>query len=189
MKPASSSFEMGDLTFTHFGMYVLNPSKLATFYRQALGFTQTDAGVLRQAEIVFLSRDPDEHHQIVLLGGRPDPLPFNVINQISLKVPDLPALRKYHGRLVAAGASDVEATTHGNSVSIYCRDPEGNRLELYTNTEWYCEQPLREPIDFAQSDGEILSQVHALASRSPRFQPRAAWRAAMAARMAADQAD
>jgi catechol 2,3-dioxygenase len=37
--------------------------------------------------------------------------------------------------------------THGNAMSIYFRDPEGNRLEVFMDTPWYCEQPLREPID------------------------------------------
>lgn len=43
-------------------------------------------------QLVFLSRDPNEHHQLVLASGRPaesNPPGFNVINQISLRVPDL----------------------------------------------------------------------------------------------------
>jgi hypothetical protein len=78
--------------------------------------------------------------------------------------------------------------THGNAISIYCRAPEGNRLELFMHTQWYCHQPLREPIDFSRSDEEILAQSDAIAHRAPRLQTRAAWSKAMAERMAADQA-
>lgn len=178
----------GDLVFSHFGFFVADIEKVAVFYKTALAFTQTDAGNLGHTRIIFLSRSPDDHHQIVLMSGRPDALPFNVINQISLKVPDLKALRKYHDRLLASGATDMQPVTHGNAISIYCRDPEGNRLELYLDTKWYCEQPLREPLDFSRSDDEIIAQSDAIARRSARFQTRAAWKSAMAARMRADQA-
>ena len=48
---------------------------------------------------MFLSRDPNEHHQIVLATGRPQDLPFNVINQISFRVPDVKALRHFNEAL------------------------------------------------------------------------------------------
>ncbi len=179
---------VNDLSFSHFGFFVEDIGRMAAFYKDALRFTQTDSGRLGETEIIFLSRSPEDHHQIVLMSGRPDPLPFNVINQISLLVPDLQALRKYHDRLLAHGASDMQPVTHGNAISIYCRDPEGNRLELFMHTQWYCDQPLREPIDFSRSDEDIIAQSDAIAHRAPRLQTRAAWSKAMAERMAADQA-
>lgn len=179
---------VNDLSFSHFGFFVNDIRRMAAFYKDALRFTQTDSGQLGETEIVFLSRSPEDHHQIVLMSGRPDSLPFNVINQISLLVPNLQALRKYHDRLLAHGASDMQPVTHGNAISIYCRAPEGNRLELFMHTQWYCHQPLREPIDFSRSDEEILAQSDAIAHRAPRLQTRAAWSKAMAERMAADQA-
>lgn len=184
----SHASPVNDLSFSHFGFFVKDIERIAAFYKEALRFTQTDSGRLGETQIVFLSRSPEDHHQIVLMSGRPDPLPFNVINQISLRVPDLKALRKYHDRLLAHGASDMQPVTHGNAISIYCRDPEGNRLELFMHTQWYCDQPLREPIDFSRSDAEILAQSDAIAHRAPRLQTRAAWSEAMAERMAADQA-
>ena len=54
---------------------------------------------LGPVQLVFLSRDPNEHHQIVLASGRPAEAQFNVINQISLRVPDLATLRELHGRV------------------------------------------------------------------------------------------
>ncbi|MDB5850729.1 MAG: glyoxalase/bleomycin resistance/dioxygenase protein [Rhodoferax sp.] len=184
---AQGSQPTNDLCFSHFGFFVSDMQRMAAFYKDALRFTQTDTGRLGATEIVFLSRNPEDHHQIVLMSGRPDPLPFNVINQISLLVPDLQALRKYHDRLLAHGASDMQPVTHGNAISIYCRDPEGNRLELFMHTQWYCDQPLREPIDFSRSDAEIIAQSDAIARRAPRLQTRAERTREMAERMAADQ--
>jgi catechol 2,3-dioxygenase-like lactoylglutathione lyase family enzyme len=175
------------LQFSHFGFYVRDLPRMARFYREALRFTQTDAGDLGAVQLVFLSRDPAEHHQIVLASGRPEALAFNPINQISFRVPDIATLRRFHARLVEHGAEDVQPVTHGNAISIYCRDPEGNRLELFVDTPWYCEQPLREPVDLSLPDEEILSRAEAIAKRLPKFMSRAEWQAGVARRMEEDQ--
>jgi len=176
-----------NLQFSHIGLYVSNLPRMARFYRQALRFTQTDAGDLGAVQLVFLSRDPREHHQLVLATGRPADAGFNVVNQISFRVPDIATLRQFHDRLLAEGASDMHPVTHGNAVSVYCRDPEGNRLELFMDTPWYCEQPLREPVDLSQSDEVILGRAEAIARRFPKFMSRAEWQAEVARRMEEDQ--
>jgi catechol-2,3-dioxygenase len=176
-----------DLQFSHIGLYVTDLPRMARFYKQALRFTQTDAGDLGTVQLVFLSRDPREHHQLVLATGRPADMAFNVVNQVSFRVPDLGALRTFHARLLAEGAGDMQPVTHGNAVSLYCRDPEGNRLELFMDTPWYCDQPLREPIDLAQPDAAILAQAEAIAKRYPKFMARSAWQAEVARRMEEDQ--
>lgn len=176
-----------DLRFSHIGFFVTDLARMAAFYEDALRFTRTDTGDLGTVQLVFLSRDPTEHHQIVLATGRPADLPFNVVNQISFRVPHLPTLRRFHGRVVTGGATDVQPVTHGNAISVYCRDPEGNRLEIFMDTPWYCEQPLREPVDFAESDAVIMARAERTAAGRPRFMPRAAWQAEMARRMADDQ--
>ncbi|WP_275892593.1 MULTISPECIES: VOC family protein [unclassified Variovorax] len=176
-----------NLQFSHIGLYVSDLPRMARFYRQALRFTQTDAGDLGAVQLVFLSRDPREHHQLVLATGRPADAGFNVVNQISFRVPDIATLRQFHDRLLAEGASDMHPVTHGNAVSVYCRDPEGNRLELFMDTPWYCEQPLREPVDLSQSDEVILGRAEAIARRFPKFMSRAEWQAEVARRMEEDQ--
>ncbi|PZP98156.1 MAG: glyoxalase [Variovorax paradoxus] len=176
-----------ELTLSHFGFHVHDLDGMARFYRRALRFTETDRGRLGAFELVFLSRDPDEHHQLALVSGRPSTLAFNPINQISLRVPDLPALRRVQARLTAAGASALEPSTHGNAISLYARDPEGNRLEIFMDLPWYCDQPLRQPVDLRQDDTTVLAQAEAVARRAPRFMTRATWRAEMARRMHSDQ--
>jgi len=175
------------LQFSHIGLYVTDLPRMARFYKQALRFTQTDAGDLGAVQLVFLSRDPREHHQLVLATGRPADLGFNVVNQISFRVPDIGTLRRFHDRLLEEGAHDMLPVTHGNAVSVYCRDPEGNRLELFMDTPWYCEQPLREPVDFSRSDEQILAQAEAIARSRPRFMPRSQWQVELARQMEADQ--
>lgn len=175
------------LQFSHIGLYVTDLDRMAGFYKRALRFTQTDAGDLGPVQLFFLSRDPSEHHQLVLATGRPADMAFNVVNQLSFRVPDLATLRAFHGRLLDEGATDMQPVTHGNAVSVYCRDPEGNRLELFMDTPWYCDQPLREPIDLAQSDEAILARAEAIAKRFPKFMSRAEWQAEVARRMQEDQ--
>ena len=95
-------------------------------------------------------------------------------------VPDLATLREVHRRVAAdPDVTELVAATHGNAVSIYFRDPEGNRLEVFVDMPWYCEQPLREPIDLNQSDAQVLAAAEALARSRPKFRSRAEWVADM----------
>ena len=112
----------------------------------------------------------------MLATGRPTDLSFSVINQISLRVPDLATLREVRNRAQAdPDVTDMVCATHGNAVSIYFRDPEGNRLEVFMDMPWYCEQPLREPIDLDQSDEAVMAAAEALARSRPKFRSRTQW--------------
>ncbi len=172
------------LSFSHFGFYVQDIDRMERFYTELLGFFVTDRGTLAgptgEFKLVFLSRDPDEHHQIVLATGRPEALAFNLINQISLRADSLGTLKNLYAKLAQAGAGDIQPITHGNAISVYLRDPEGNRLELFIDTPWYVNQPMRVPIDFNLPDDELMQVVEAHASQLPGFQPRSEWRARMA---------
>lgn len=168
------------LVFSHMGFYVRDLERMARFYKDVLCFFETDQGDLGPVQLVFLSRDPSEHHQIVLATGRPADLSFSVINQISLRVPDLATLREVRNRVAAEpDVTELLCATHGNAVSIYFRDPEGNRLEVFVDMPWYCEQPLREPIDLDQSDEAVMAAAEALARSRPKFRSRAQWQAEM----------
>ena len=71
------------LSFSHIGLFVLDLDRMVLFYRDVLGFIVTDRGHLPNGELCFLSRDPREHHQIVLVSGRPEGLPDRIVNQVS----------------------------------------------------------------------------------------------------------
>ncbi|MEZ5660006.1 MAG: VOC family protein [Burkholderiaceae bacterium] len=182
-----------DIAFSHLGIHVMDLPGMRAFYTGLFGFTVTDEGLLERpdgsrVDLVFMSRDPREHHQLVLAAGRPADLPFNIINQISFRVPDLNGLRALHARLPSFGVSEARPVTHGNAVSIYFTDPEGNRIEVFCDTPWYVQQPLVVPVDLGQDDAQVLAQVQAHARSLPGFEPIEQWRARIAQRMRADQA-
>jgi len=174
-------------SFSHFGMHVTNLAKLEDFYTRILDFTVTDRGHLDRPggkiDLVFLSRDPDEHHQIVLVSGRPPDMAFNPINQISLKADSLATLCSMHIKLQREGLQGITPITHGNAVSIYVPDPEGNRLELYYDLPWYASQPLAIPVDLSGDETALMERLESHARSLPGFKTRLEWRAEMCRRM------
>jgi catechol 2,3-dioxygenase-like lactoylglutathione lyase family enzyme len=183
-----NAFTSAGPVFSHVGLYVRDIAKMEDFYRRVMGFIVTDRGSLDtprgRVSLVFMSRDPNEHHQVVLATGRPEHLEFNLVNQMSFKVPGLAYLRAMYPRLKAEkDVTEILPATHGNAISIYFRDPEGTRIECFFDTPWYCEQPLREPVDLEQADDALMAQSEAMARARPGFKPRAQWVAEMRERM------
>lgn len=175
------------VAFSHIGVYVHDLQAMEQFYVDLLDFTVTDRGLLsrdgRTRSVVFLSRDPDEHHQIVLADGRPKLIDFNPINQISMRVKSFGALARFHQRFRDAGRTETDPVTHGNAVSFYAPDPEGNRLELYWNTPWYVSQPMVQPIDLARPEAVLMAEIEQQAQGLPGFRPKSEWRAEICERM------
>ena len=171
-----------ELAFSHLGIYVTDPARMEDFYTRVLGFAVTDRGMLGAVSLVFLSRDAREHHQIVLAGGRP-PAGFNTVNQISFRMGDFAGFREMHRRLEQEGVRELAPVTHGNALSMYFKDPEGNRIELFVDTPWYVEQPVRVPIDMKLSDAEIWAWAERDARARPGFRPVEEWRAELRRRL------
>jgi catechol 2,3-dioxygenase-like lactoylglutathione lyase family enzyme len=175
------------VAFSHFGINVTDLARMEDFYTRALGLLVSDRGALgpEGPTLVFLSRDPDEHHQIVLVSGRPPGGGSNAINQISFKLPSLADLKAMHARMRAEGIREFRVVTHGNAWSVYFADPEGNRVELFVDTPWHTPQPLAEPFDIEAPVETILTQTEALCRRRPGFVARGEWRKAQVERMGA----
>ena len=110
-------------------------------------------------------------------------MPFNVVNQLSFRVDSLADLRGLHERLQAEAVSEIRPISHGNALSVYFRDPEGNRVELFIDTPWYVTQPLRIPFDFAHGDEALMRWAEDSARRLPGFRPVAEWEREMAKKM------
>jgi catechol-2,3-dioxygenase len=146
-----------DLKLRHVGIFVTDIDVMSSFYIEVLGFTQTDRGSVRGGEAVFLTKDPASHHQLVMETGRPKGTgPGLGIQQISFLVNSLDDLRSMHG--LVSQRSDVQliqTVDHGNSWSLYFRDPEFNRIEIYLDTPWHIPQPYLEPLDLSTTDAEI----------------------------------
>jgi catechol 2,3-dioxygenase-like lactoylglutathione lyase family enzyme len=172
-----------EFAFSHMGIFVTDPARMEDFYTRVLGFAVTDRGMLGSTALVFLSRDAREHHQIVLAAGRPGGPGFNPINQISFRMADFAGLREMHRRLEREGVQELAPVSHGNALSVYFRDPEGNRIELFVDTPWYVQQPLRIPMDMRGSDAEIWAWAEREARKQPGFQPVEEWRSALRPRL------
>ena len=174
------------ISFSHFGIYVTDLARMEDFYTRVLGLLVSDRGqVPGGSDLVFLSRDPDEHHQIVLATGRPPGVEFNVVNQISFKLATLADLKAMHARARDEGTKQFRIVTHGNAWSVYFADPEGNRVEVFVDTPWHTPQPVVEPFDIEAPVEVIERETEALCRNRPGFMSRAQWRAAQVTRMGA----
>ena len=165
------------LTLSHFGMFVTDINRMVDFYTRFLGFAVSDRGPNPNGEIVFMTRDPREHHQLVMASGRPKDLQFNVINQISLRVDSLGTLRELYLGLKDEPVEILGPISHGNALSVYFRDPEGNRVELLIDTPWYVPQPHRVPVDIMQPDEQLWGGIEKHCRGIPGFKSRQEWMA------------
>jgi catechol-2,3-dioxygenase len=164
------------LTLSHVGVFVTDMQRMADFYTGFLGFAESDRGAtVDGGEIVFLTRDPREHHQLVLATGRPADLPYNIVNQLSFRVDSLDTLRELQRGLASEHATALGPVTHGNALSVYLHDPEKNRVELLIDTPWYVPQPCRIPVDLSLPDDELWASIEKRARALPGFRSREAW--------------
>lgn len=179
-------------TFSHLGICVTDLPAMEAFYTGFLGMTVTDRGEAAGMNLVFLSSDPHEHHQVVLAEGRPKGLPQNernpffgaVLNQVSFRLPDVAALKEMHRRVAAHGIEPVLPANHGVSLSLYFPDPEGNIVECFVDTGWFCRQPVMEPIDLTAADQDLSESAHALCKAGDNFMAADEWSQRMAQQMA-----
>lgn len=173
------------LTLSHVGIFVTDMPRMIDFYTGFLGFAVSDRGQGGHGgEIVFLTRDPREHHQVVLATGKPADLPFNIVNQLSFRVDSLDTLRELQRGIAAEQATELGPISHGNALSVYLRDPEGNRIELLVDTPWYVPQPCRLPVDFSLPDDALWAALEKQARAMPGFKPRSVWAAEIEAKIA-----
>lgn len=147
---------------THVGVFARNIERMTAFYTDVFGLTVTDEGeVSDNRKIVFMSSDPEEHHQFVLVSGRPDDDSMLTTQQLSFLVDTLDDVRALHDKVKAAGMEITQQTCHGNALSVYFKDPDGNRVEVYMHTPWHIPQPHAVPFDISKTNEEILAWTEA----------------------------
>ncbi|MFI6367709.1 VOC family protein [Nocardia sp. NPDC050630] len=173
MSTSESSFRP---VLSHFGVFCRDLDAMVMFYTSVFDMVQTDRGEGRTMPftIAFLSGNPSQHHQLALASGR-DPEAPSTVMQLSFKVNDLGALREAWTRAETAGAANLRGLNHGNALSIYFSDIEGNTVEVYLDTPWYISQPHGDPLDLSRSDDEIWAETEKVCSADPTFMTVEAW--------------
>jgi catechol-2,3-dioxygenase len=172
-----------DIQFSHIGLFVNDLPRMEAFYRDVMHFHVTDRGLLKGHDVVFLSRDFREHHQIVLVSGRTAARDARLLNQISFRVPCLDSLRNFYARVCELDVPKIDPVLHGNAWSVYFEDPEGNRVEVFTDSDWYIEQPIKEHLDLSLPAPEIRRLTHSFCIGKPGFKSFAEWQEQQQARM------
>jgi catechol 2,3-dioxygenase len=170
---------------SHCGIFARDVSRLVDFYTRILGLVVSDRGISSNggAELAFLTASPEHHHQFVVVSGRA-PQGTTTVNQLSFKVRGLDELKEIHRRVREEGITEIRQVSHGNALSIYFPDPEGNRIEVYMDTPWYVPQPHGVPIDLTRSDEEIMAETERHCRQTPGFLPLEQWKKAIADRLA-----
>jgi catechol 2,3-dioxygenase len=160
----------------HLGIYVRDIGLMTRFFTRVFSLQLTDQGVGRNFKVPlhFLSASPEQHHQLVLAGGRAADAPSTVM-QLSFKVGTLDELRRVRSLALAEGARQMRGMNHGNALSIYFADPEDNTIEVYLDTPWYVPQPHGDPLDLEQPDEVIWAETEAICRADPGFMPVAEW--------------
>jgi len=163
---------------SHCGVYAHDVAAQVDFYTRVVGLVVADRGVSDRvgAEFAFLTCVTDQHHQIVFISGRA-PNGVTTVNQLSFKVAGLEQLKAMYARARAAGVKDIRQVSHGNALSFYMTDPEGNGIEIFTDTPWYVPQPHGVPIDLSRPSEEILAETERHCRETPGFMPLETWRA------------
>jgi catechol 2,3-dioxygenase len=167
----------------HAGIYVRDVDAMTRFYTRVFGMQLTDKGIGRTFKVPlhFLSGTADQHHQLVLAGGRAADTPSTIM-QLSFKVQTIDDLRRVRAAALEEGAQQMRNLNHGNALSIYFADLEENTVEVYLDTPWYVPQPHGDPLDLTRPDEEIWAETEAICRADPGFAPVADWMARFASR-------
>lgn len=141
----------------HVGLYARDLEGLRDFYRDVLGLKVADQDLDRG--IVFMSSDPEsEHHELALARGRATDETVEMVQQLSWHVDSVEAIQGFHRLFKEQGVRVQREVTHGNALSIYFFDPEGNRNEVYFSTGVLTQQPFSKPIDLSLPKDELLAE-------------------------------
>ena len=142
----------------HVGLYCRDLAKMRDWYRDTLGLTVADEAI-DGIGIVFLTSRPDEeHHELALAKGRETDDDVPMVQQVSWKVDSIEEVQAFHRLFKERNIPVQYEVTHGNAVSIYFYDPEGNRNEVYYSVKADVRQPFRKSINLEQPPEQVLAE-------------------------------
>jgi catechol-2,3-dioxygenase len=130
MTTATTTTGIGLRRLQHLVLWVSNVERSVRFYRDVLGFEVKSSSP--QAAFLRISGSADDHH-------------LGLFEQTGVAAPDERVARMYHAawevgditdlvrarrRLIEAG-SLVGSSSHGVSLSLYAKDPDGLEFEVF----------------------------------------------------------
>ncbi len=145
----------------HMGFYVRDMERSVKFYRDILGVQVSDRSP-RGAVFMTAQNRLAEHHELYLAPGRNDDGKVNVIQQISFRCASVADVKEFYRVFVDNHVPINRCVSHGNTVSIYAEDPDGNSVEVYWPTGVDVPQPFGKPMDLAKSEAEIMQQLETI---------------------------
>jgi len=141
----------------HVGVYVRDIERSVAFYRDIFGLQVSDrsprGGVFMTAQDRLA-----EHHELLLAPGRDDDGKVHVIQQISFRCASARDIKDFYSTFIEHKVPIHRCVSHGNTISIYAQDPDGNSVEVYWPTGVDIPQPFGEPMDLSKSEAEIMAQ-------------------------------
>ena len=128
---------------SHVGLYVTDVPKMTDFYTKVLGFVVSDGAA--DGRITFLSRNPTDHHQVVLVRGRTTDLETAMVQQVSFNVGTLANVQRAYRKVTEAGCDGIRPTSHGtmfwnsgvSKITLNCEigwGPRGSSLKAPPST-------------------------------------------------------
>ena len=127
---------MADFTIkrlNHLVLWVRDAQVSLGFYRDVLGFSIVE---MPSPQAVFLrANGSDNHHDLGLFGIGPDAPPPSQGRQVGMyhaawEVASIQDLAKAREAMLRSG-NLVGESDHGNSLSLYAKDPDENELEVF----------------------------------------------------------
>ena len=145
----------------HIGFYVRDMERSVKFYRDILGIQVSDRS---PRGAVFMSAQDRlaEHHELYLAPGRNDDGKANLLQQISFRCASVADVKEFYRLFVENQVPINRCVSHGNTVSIYAEDPDGNSVEVYWPTGVDVPQPFGKLMDLSKSAAEIMQQLETI---------------------------
>ncbi|MFT5443890.1 MAG: catechol 2,3-dioxygenase [Myxococcota bacterium] len=171
-----------NISWSHCVLRVRDIDAMVSFYCDLFDFKIADEGPLGPdgPKIVFLSGSSSDHHQIAFVASR-GPEDATSLDHNAFRVESVAGVQEMAGRLTADDRVAHHApVTHGNAISVYFADPEGNGIEVFCDSPWHVAQPQLKGWNPAGTPEEVLASVEEAFRDEPDFGPIEDYRAAKA---------
>jgi len=173
------------VSWSHCVLKVRDLDAMVKFYCDTMGWVVSDRGPMGPPgapEIVFMTGSSSDHHQMALVGIRGDSEETS-LDHNAFRVESVADVKAIHEKLTEDPRVEAVAPlTHGNAISVYFKDPEGNGIEIFCDTPWHVKQPAALGWDPSLPEEEVLAYVEGQYREDSEFRPMAQYRAEQAKR-------